>query len=113
MKPLSSCLNELCESEEDSRRALKKLLTFVQWKKSNGTKGIDPEDLPALFYQLTALARKCKGLVESVSYALDRLFTDITFCGLERNINVQQIVATIMHHISFLFTKDQVVYFLI
>ena len=102
----AATLVELCETESDCRRAASKISSYIHLPPTSTTPfsslpssasrlHVDPEDLPALLYQLTALSSKCSGggelstplaatavkslVVDEVSNALDNLLD--TFCG--------------------------------
>ncbi len=67
--------------------------------------------IQALFYQLTTLARKCGpgGFMDIVSCALDRLLGEIVAARDSRAPRAQQTVATILHHVSMISARDQVI----
>lgn len=109
---LAACLVELSDSEKDCRQAATKISAHIHWRWDLDAQGgtassarethlVDPEDLPGLMYQLTALSTKCGegGLslpsaisavkclvVDEVADALDRLL-DSSRLGVGRASN--------------------------
>ena len=143
---LSTTLVDLCESENDLRKTITKIKAYVKWNslslqgKASSTPStslegthhhfvVEPEDLPALIYQLTNLSRKFENsndnvltalgkklVVEALTEVLDSLFHDACQCirSLESTASsgavsgrIHNIMSTIVHHLSLLVSKDQ------
>lgn len=107
---LSSTLIDICETEEQSYLALTKVSRYIRWNINsfvpkvagsttnyeNRDGNVEPEELPALFYQITSLVRKCEAatsalknvVVGVVASALDRLILSMHFSNpLEVNFD--------------------------
>jgi hypothetical protein len=141
---LSATLVDLCESEDDLRKAINKIKAYVKWNSSSllgpqhaetdTSAGhnqfvVEPEDLPALIYQMTCLSRKFditndntlillgkKLVIEALTEVLDFLFHDgcrwiniMESRGSAAVVTrrIQNIMSTIIHHLSLLVSKDQ------
>lgn len=141
---LSATLVDLCESEEDLRKTIAKIKAYVKWnfsslrgKSSNipstndNIFTVEPEDLPALIYQLTNLSRKYENsndnalialgkklVVEALTEVLDFLFHEACLyidvlestsrcSSVAVSARIHNIMSTIVHHLSLLVSKDQ------
>ena len=141
---LASILVDLCVCEDHLVRAVNKIAAHIVWDRSSLTSAfvdeslkdeiihvVEPEDLPALVYQLLCLSRKFesssnntlivlskKVVLESLTEVLDKLFDDA--CDVMRSLlfdshpssnavdsRIRNILSTIIHHISLLVSKDQ------
>jgi hypothetical protein len=131
---LAAALVEMVETEPESESALKKISSCIVLVCHNnrdveaesergwsGGESIDPEELPVLIHQIIALTRKCDGssvrlkalVLDAVSKALDSLMRSAYHAAKDlednssRENKLDAILATIVHHLSLLASKDQ------
>jgi hypothetical protein len=157
---LSAALVEICHTEVDCKLTVNKISTYFQLDLSCDVQPsgifyggcghiVDPEELPALAYQLITLSKKgdekeSQKLKFSILSALANLLDTISFTvyhsmrvvenrheeqsqqagwhansafanegelsaiSPQKRIYIEGIIATIVHHVSMLVTKDQV-----
>lgn len=138
---LCATLVDLCETEDDLRKTIDKIKAYVKWNPSslqsthNAVASssnhfiVDPEDLPALIYQLTSLSRKFDNsndnalislakvlIIDALTDVLDLLFHEACHCqdvvissGSTAAVmhRIHNIMSTIVHHLSLLVSKDK------
>lgn len=123
----TSSLVELSRTEMECERAMGKILSYLVQRQHPEERGpstarrLDPEELPSLVYHLTMLSKKCSSsnslassLLDVISESLDCLIesvlgpsesTGAASTGVRR---MRPLLATIMHLLTVMLTKDQV-----
>lgn len=119
----TAALVGLCTSDVECERAMTKIMSYLVHLPGNG-KGmepatapihnIDPEELPVLVYHLTSISKKCASspsllasLVEVVAESLDAMLTAAQGNEKEHGRRMRPVLATIIHHLATMLTKDQ------
>ncbi len=126
---ICSALVEVSFSFEECVKAINKIEhVILSWKSSRSLNSVDLEELPALFYQLTSIGkspndRNCENndeimgnishkIIVSVTKSLDSLLCD--YQAIKNNSSTNQIslynaiLATIVHHLTLVISKDQI-----
>lgn len=110
----SSTLVELSKTDRSILEAMEKISSYLHCINES----IDTEDVPSIIYQLTSLSSKSSNqdivleLIDNVVDILDSLVDSLYVKNTMQYVMIRkhtQVFSTLIHHISLLLCKDQVI----